>query len=129
MKKYILIAAMSAGLFSACNQLSSVAESPKLQVPQEDFTSVLVALDYSQNQYAITLAKRTINDSVDKEMASIVRDTSYEIPIMDTMRDYLDRPMIDHKGKATMQTNWVKIDKNMLVVDFNKVVPTVPAKE
>ncbi len=142
MKKSLLFSAIFAMLaMVSCNSsIYSKEDPPKTVVVKSDttYTTILAALDYSQNQYAITLSQRiTRTDTAamfhnylkEGKVSEEITDTQYFIPVVDTMRDQYNRAMIDHQGKVSYITNWVPIGKDFIVNDFNKIVQTTPLKE
>jgi hypothetical protein len=126
-----LFVLLTCSAFLSCNESHS-NEIPKLTTKSSD--TIKTVLAYPQNgQLIINVGFRIIRDTTvltTKDSVTFTKtwtkDTTYFIPITDTVRDKQMKPKLDSiTHKPTLTTYYYPVLKKTILLDGNKDIPTI----
>jgi hypothetical protein len=123
-----LLATIVLSVLISCSNSSSFKKStPDTTKTVAVYTNRAGALfiDYvvrvASDSFMLVSTDTTTSEVVSKR--KWVRDTSYFVPLVDTLRDAANKPVLDSNGKSTLRLWWVPSDKKYIIQDFNKAFP------
>lgn len=126
MRKSTLIIAVAATLLASCN--SNPGGSPQRSSSADTVQSFAkYVIDGKANESVVFLTvkdtfKLTSTDSTADHVTMAkkwVKDTTYFVPITDSLRDSARRPILDTLKKPKMQTKWYPWPRRFIIYDYH----------